>query len=59
MDGVGWGRFWILNKLLHLGGAIIKVYLPAAKSGHYFCQTPVLGLGLGVDFVSPRHNNNN
>ena len=29
------------------------------KKSEYFCQTPVLGLGLGVDFTFARDNNKN
>ena len=29
------------------------------KSHHDFCQTPDLGLGLGIDFTFPNNNKNN
>ena len=62
-----WSIFQILSQILDLRQGFQSLFNKGGGNGReipsyngialYFCQTPDLGLGLGVDFTFPNNNN--
>ena len=48
-----------INRMIKMPQSGIKQALYATPAWACFCQTPVLGLGLGVDFTFAWDNHNN